>query len=118
MQQVDLFSGEAERPRRRRTGATKRKRGPGRDNFPSYDDAFKALIKAYPDVWTTFHRKALEILATNPRRVSAKRVWEDTRAELKTVTLDNSYTAAAARHLVAVDPRFAPYVEMRARRRS
>jgi hypothetical protein len=117
VEQIDLFTGPAVRPRRGRSPKTP-KRQPGRHGFASYDEAFKALIKACPDVWTTFHRKALELLATNPRRVSAKMVWEATRAELKTVTLDNSYTACAARHLVAVDPRFAPYIELRERRRA
>jgi hypothetical protein len=116
LEQLDLFAGaKPKRARRPRTAAAHPAPYPRLD---SPDATFAAMIKARPDVWQAYHRHALEMLARGVHRIGSKALFELVRVELAPIKLNNNLTAAAARHLLKIDPRFHGLVELRERRRA
>lgn len=118
LEQLDLFGGGKPKRSRPRSLATPPTERIGWRNFGTVEEGFEALLKRHPEVWTTFHRKALELLSAGHRRISAKGVWESVRLAHPGVTLDNTYVPIMARRLLKLDSRFQGHIELRERRRS
>lgn len=83
-----------------------------------HDARWAAFVWLRPDVGERVLAYCRGERAKGETRIGIKRCWEELRGTVGAgVTLNNSWTAPAARWVVARDPSLAGYIEMRERKR-
>lgn len=83
-------------------------------------ERFEIFDRQHPDVWELFRLKAERFRAEGRKRIGAKRIFEDIRADHATSgkdregwKLNNVFASRYARKLIESDPIYASFLELR-----